>query len=244
MAKNTIYFLIGLLFIVGCHAGDGSKKVLFAPHSDTIPGILTPTERTEMIRMKGEYGRNSDLETQKELLEQLAEEYVNSPDSLVRQEVVMAAAKISSAAADKTGGFDMELSKGFDLVKYAAMHDEDPFVRREACRVITGLQRPETAIVLRHVARNDLDKDVQLQAIQGLKTFDDKDTIETLGQMLNHRQPALRYEAMQSLKVCTKQNFGDDVYRWKQYLAGETPDAQRSPSLAERLYLNQLPMFN
>ena len=233
--------MIFTVIINGCTA-NLPKGSLFPPRTDTIPGILTPAERIEMIRLKGEHGRNAHLETKKKLLEQLMEEYANSPDTLVRQEVVSAVSRFlaSSSAGESENNGDV-LSEAFDLIKYAAMRDEDPFVRREACRVIIKLNQSETAIVLRHVARNDPDKDVQLMAINGLRAFDDQDTIETLGQMLDHRQPALRYEAMQSLKVCTKKDFGNDVALWKQYVKGETPGPVKPPTLAERFPM--LPMI-
>ena len=229
----------------GCQSDKGhkNKRSLFAPKSDAIPGILKPSERVAMIRLKGENGRKSDdPDLKKELMEQLFEEYANSPDSMVRQEVVAASAKIF-VSSNEAGRSDVNMSKGFDLVKFAAMQDEDPFVRREACHVIASWKRPESAVVLRHVARNDDDKDVQLKAVQSLAVFDDKDTIETLGNLLDHRQPALRDQAMQSLKTCTKQDFGNDVHRWKQYLAGEIPDPVHTPSLAERFRIGQLPMI-
>lgn len=236
--SKTPQFLIGLLLAVllvsGCQANKSGKRTFFEPRTDNIPGILKPSERVAMIRMKGENGRKSDdRELKKELLEQLVEEYVNSPDSIVRQEVVTATSRMITASQD-AGSSDLAMSKGFDLVKYAAMQDEDPFVRREACRVIAGWQRPESAVVLRHIVRNDNDKDVQLQAAESLAAFDDRDTIETLGSLLDHRQPALRYQAMQSLKVCTKEDYGNDVHRWKQYLQGEIPDPVHVPTLAER----------
>ena len=249
--KSILFpILVGLLVLVvflttGCQSDKGqkNKKSFFAPKSDTIPGILKPSERVAMIRLKGENGRkNDDPELKKELMEQLLEEYVNSPDPIVRQEVITATAKIFTSSYD-AGRSDIHLSKGFDLVKCAAMRDEDPFVRREACRVIAGWERPESAVALRHVVRNDDDKDVQLQAAQSLAIFDDKETIETLGGLLDHRQPALRYQAMQSLKACTKQDYGNDVHRWKQYLAGEIPDPVHTPSLAERFRIGQLPMI-
>ena len=196
-----------------------------------------------MIRLKGENGQKSDYETKKEIMEQLLEEYANSPDAIVRQEVVTASAKIFTSSPGD-GRSDIHLSKGFDLVKHAAMRDEDPFVRREACRVIASWQKPESAIVLRYVVRNDNDKDVQLQAAQSLANFNDKETIETLGSLLDNRQPALRYQAMQSLKACTKQDYGNDVHRWKQYLAGDIPDPVHASSLAERLRIGQLPMIH
>jgi len=201
-----------------------------------------PSERIAMIRLKAKHGRNGDLELKKELLQQLLEEYANSPDPIVRQEVVTAASTIAASPQEGEPG-DMSLSNGFDLVKYASMRDEDPFVRREACRVIASWQKPESAVVLRHVVRNDNDKDVQLQATQSLAAFDDHDTRETLGSLLDHRQPALRFEAMQSLKVCTKQDFGNDVHRWKQYLGGEIPTPAHATTLAERFRIGQLPMF-
>ena len=243
-------FLIGVVglaisLLLGCQANKSrsGKWSFFEPRSDTIPGILKPSERVAMIRLKGENGqKSSDPALKKELLEQLLEEYVNSPDAIVRQEVVTASAKIS--ASSESSQSDLHLSKGFDLVKHAAMRDEDPFVRREACRVIASWEKPDSAVVLRHVARNDTDKDVQLQAAQSLAAFgDDRDNRETLGSLLDHRQPALRYQAMQSLKVCTKQDYGNDVHRWEQYLAGEIPDPVQVPSLADRFRVGQLPMI-
>jgi hypothetical protein len=241
--------LVGLMVLAGSltagcmsSSGEKEKKVWFQPRTDNIPGILKPSERVAMIRTKGINGQKSDPETQKELLEQLLEEYVNSPDPIIRQEVVTASAKIF-ASSSEPGRSDLGLSKGFDLVKAAAMRDEDPFVRREACRVIASWEKPESAVVLRHVVRNDADKDVQLQAAQSLSKFDDRETIETLGSLLDNRTPALRYQAMQSLKTCTKQDYGNDVHRWKQYLAGDIPDPAHGVSLAERLRLGQLPMI-
>jgi len=245
-SKITIQLLVGFalafFLIAGCQTSNSNKKSFFEPRSDSIPGILKPSERIKMIRLKAKHGSNSDPELKKELLEQLLEEYASSPDSIVRQEVVTAMSTIVAPSRENTAG-DMTLSQGFELVKYAAMRDEDPFVRREACRVIAGWRKPESAVALRHVVRNDRDKDVQLQATQSLATFDDRDTLETLGNLLDHRQPALRYEAMQSLKVCTKQDFGNDVLRWKQYLGGEIPDPVRATSLAERFRINQVPMI-
>jgi len=246
--KLLSFLYFGVMFfaaiISGCTA-NLPKGSLFPPRTDTIPGILTPSERIEMIRLKGEHGRNSHFDTKKKLLEQLVEEYANSPDTLVRQEVVSAVSRFlaSSPITDGNGADNKGdvLPEAFDLIKYAAMRDEDPFVRREACRVIIKINQTETAIVLRHVARNDPDKDVQLMAINGLSKFDDQDTIETLGQILDHRQPALRYEAMQSLKVCTKKDFGNDVALWKQYFDGETPGPVKPPTLAERFPM--LPMI-
>ena len=245
-SKITLQIFAGLvlaIFLVsGCQTNHTNRKSFFEPRSDNIPGILKPSERVKMIRLKAKNGRNSEPELKKELLEQLLDEYANSPDPIVRQEVVTATVTIV-ASSQENGTGDLSLSKGFDLVKYAAMRDDDPFVRREACRVIANWQKPESAVVLRHVVRNDKDKDVQLQATQSLAAFDDRDTRETLGSLLDHRQPALRYEAMQSLKVCTKQDFGNDVHRWKQYLGGEIPTPVRAPTLAERFRIGQLPMI-
>jgi predicted house-cleaning noncanonical NTP pyrophosphatase (MazG superfamily) len=245
-SKTTTQILVGIVLAVfmvsGCQTSGSGKRSFFPPKSDNIPGILQPSKRIKMIRLKAENGRKSDLETKKELLEQFLEEYAHSPDSIVRQEVVTAVATLVTSSQENVSS-DMTLNQGFDLIKYAAMRDEDPFVRREACRVIASWQRQDSAVVLRHVVRNDRDKDVQLQAAQSLAAFDDTDTRETLGSLLDHRQPALRYQAMQSLKVSTKQDFGNDVRRWKQYLNGEIPDPIHTPTLAERFRIGQLPMI-
>jgi len=225
------FFALGL-FLSGCQTD--SQLVAYIPfnhaRTDVIPGVLTPAERIEMVRLKGENGRLADSQTQKMLIEHLTKEYADSPDPVLRQEVVKAVER-------------MDAADGFNLLKYAAMKDENPFVRRAACRAIANIKTDESAAVLRHVIRRDTDKDVQLQAAKSIAAFQDKETIDTLGTLLDNRQPALRYQAMQSLKSCTHENYGDDVRRWKQYLAGQTPDPPEQLTIAERLGWGQISTF-
>ncbi|MDR1385480.1 MAG: HEAT repeat domain-containing protein [Planctomycetaceae bacterium] len=226
------FFVASVFFQAGCQTD--SQLAVYIPFNsarpDTIPGILTPAERIEMVRLKGENGRLADPQTQKMMVEHLTKEYADSPDPVLRQEVVKAMERLNN-------------SEGFALFKYAAMKDEDPFVRRAACRAVASLLTKESAAVLRHVIRQDNDKDVQLQAIKSLAAFDDQDTIVVLGELLESRYAALRYQAMQSLKSCTKQDYGDDVRRWKQYIAGQTPDPPEKLTFSQRLSWEKLPAF-
>ncbi|MDR1491646.1 MAG: HEAT repeat domain-containing protein [Planctomycetaceae bacterium] len=235
---NTNIYVIFLCFVAfiffqtGCQTD--SQLAVYVPfnsaRTDTIPGILTPSERIEMVRLKGENGRLADSQTQKMLIEHLTKEYVDSPDPVLRQEVVKAMERLNN-------------SDGFALFKYAAMKDENPFVRRAACRAVASIPQNESAAVLRHIIRHDADKDVQLQAIKSLAAFDDQDTITALGELLESRHAALRYQAIQSLKSCTRQNYGDDVRRWKQYLAGQTPNPPEKLTFSQRLGWEEISTF-
>jgi hypothetical protein len=227
-----LFFVAFIFFQTGCQT-DNQLAVSIPfnkAKTDTIPGILTPSERIEIVRLKGENGRLADTQTQKMLVEHLTKEYVDSPDPILRQEVVKAMERMNNP-------------DGFALLKYAAMKDENPFVRRAACRAVASFPTNESAAVLRHIIRQDSDKDVQLQAIKSLAVFDDQDTVAALGNLLESRHAALRYQAMQSLKSCTKQDYGDDVRRWKQYLAGQTPDPPENLTFSQRLGWREIPIL-
>jgi hypothetical protein len=67
-----------------------------------------------------------------------------------------------------------------------------------------------------------------------------------LGNLLNDRVPAVRYEAMRSLQKTSGKDYGIDINRWTQYVRyvkGEVPELPSNRSLAEKMPTIALPML-
>ena len=224
--------MIAVLF-TGCVTNNRllAKTPFFTAKSDYIPGVLVPKERIELIQEKGENGKDLPDDQKRVLLEQLSEEYLFSPNPNVREESIKSIKQLN-------------LPEGYSVIK-TATHDEIAFVRMAACDALSELKTDETAHSLRHVLLHDSDVDVRHRAAKNLAVYkNDQETIKALGMALDDKAPGVQFQAMQSLKKVTDQDFGNDIMRWKQFVNGESPDPARKRSMTERLYLNQLPMFN
>ena len=112
----------------------------------------------------------------------------------------------------------------------AAIKDSDPFVRVETCRAWSRRSSGEALDVLAGIAQADDNVDVRQAAIKGLRRFQSPEAVRVLGSLLNERDPALQYLAIQSLKGATGQDLGDDVRKWNAYIASNYGGT--SPSLA------------
>ncbi|MDR1959568.1 MAG: HEAT repeat domain-containing protein [Planctomycetaceae bacterium] len=208
-----------------------SKTPFFTAKSDYIPGVLVPRDRIQLIREKGEKGKSLPEDRKMVLLEQLADEYLHSPDPNVREESIRSIMQLN-------------LPEGFAVIK-ASTNDEAVFVRMAACDALAKLKTEETAHALRHVLLHDPDADVRHRAAKNLAVYpNDQDTIQALGKALDDKTPSVRFQAMQSLRQVSDQNFDNDILRWKQFVNGEAPSPARKRSFTEKLYINQLPMFN
>ena len=232
---QTIFPLILLISVVqltGCVTDNRllTKTPFFKARSDYIPGVLIPKDRVALIREKGEKGKNLPETEKREILGQLTEEYLHSPDPNVRYESVRSIALLN-------------MPEGFAVVK-TATHDGVPFVRMAACDALARLETPETAHTLRYLLAHDDDQDVRTRAAKNLAVYtNDQETVQALGRALDDKTLAVQFESMQSLKKVSGQDYGNDLLRWKQYVAGESPTPAAKRSLAERLMINQLPMF-
>jgi hypothetical protein len=115
-----------------------------------------------------------------------------------------------------------------------ATTDSDPFVRIAACRVWGKIGGAEALQSLADRVTKDEVLDVRIRAATELGNFQDPAAVEALGTALNDHDPALQYQAMQSLKSCTGRDYGNNVASWREFVAGRTPP-ESTPSLAERM---------
>ena len=144
-------------------------------------------------------------------------------DPLIRLEIIRALGNYPGPTAD--------------AVLKAALRDTDVQVRIASCES-WGRRRDDQAVkLLSEALHGDVDTDVRIAAVKALGETRNAKAVEPLGEALNDSDPAMQYRAVLSLQQATGKNLGDDVYRWQQYVKGET--SQPQPSMAD----HSRPMF-
>ncbi len=115
----------------------------------------------------------------------------------------------------------------------AAVQDTDPRVRMAACEGLGHRGEAEHVHLLSKTLGSDTDIDVRLAAARALGDCKDKSAVEALAAALDDSNPALQVRGIRSLEKVTRQDFGNDVAAWRQYVHGETP-TPRTQSVAAR----------
>jgi hypothetical protein len=116
-----------------------------------------------------------------------------------------------------------------------ALTDEEPSVRIAACRAWGKVGGAEGLQSLAERVSKDENIDVKICAAKELGQFKDQAAVVALGSALEENDPALQYQAMQSLKSCSGRDFGVSVASWREFVAGRNPPPPESPSMAQRL---------
>lgn len=116
-----------------------------------------------------------------------------------------------------------------------AMTDEEPSVRIAACRAWGKVGGSEGLQSLAERVSKDENLDVKICAAKELGQFQDQAAVVALGPALDESDPALQYQAMQSLKSCSGRDFGVNVASWREFVAGGNPPRPESPSIAQRV---------
>jgi len=258
-----VFGSVAVLLFSGCAVENQflAKLPLFEAKSDNIPGLDSPHKRKKAIREKGQKGATASKSEQEILVAQLVYEYQTCPDPNMRREAVDALAKIPHPDRD------LHLR---EIVK-----DDNPFVRLSALEALgktySGSKDDLVALLINRM-KADSDKDVRLRSVQILgdvcpkmnQNFRDplgivkignkpplrqeanESAVMELGNLLNDKVPAIRYEAMGALQKITGKDYGYDINRWSQYVRyqnGEVPDLPSERSLAEKMPSVALPMF-
>ncbi|MEE8451667.1 MAG: HEAT repeat domain-containing protein [Thermoguttaceae bacterium] len=187
----------------------------------SVPGIATPKQRIEQIREMGKEANGATAERKREIVTQLSTSIRSEEDSMIREECVRALGNCFDAGA-----------KG---VLHAALDDPDAGVRTAACEAWGNRTDAEAAAILSGALSGDIDLDVRLAAARALGKSKDPAAVTALGEALEDRDPAMQNRAMLSLAKVTGKDFGGDAKRWRQYVRGELPEAQRPVSVVERL---------
>jgi HEAT repeat protein len=201
------------MLLPGC--ANGSKK------KTGTPDVMSSADQIEGLQRIAKAAAQKTPAEQEQMARLLAASIQKENDSLVRAEIV------------RTLGYyntDTALA-----VARAALKDPVNDVRIEACAVLGKKKGPQAVSSLSESLGADVNFDVRLAAARALGETKDRAAQPALGIALEDPDPAMQYCAVESLKQVTGKDLGNDVARWRQYVKGEAPAPQETPSLAERL---------
>ncbi|NUQ66518.1 MAG: HEAT repeat domain-containing protein [Pirellulales bacterium] len=200
------------------------ERVLWPPRaqvSDHVPGITPPYERMKSLRGLAGEARSMPGERQQQVSAELAAQYQQEADPLIRLEMLRTLAQ-----------FPTEPASG---VLRTAMSDSDPDVRVVACELWGKRGGADATAVLVEALSRDSSADVRLAAARALGVTGDSAATTALGAALDDPDPAMQVRAVNSLRQVTGKDFGGDVDRWRQYVKGEPPAPAKPVSLADRV---------
>ncbi|MGI6415643.1 MAG: HEAT repeat domain-containing protein [Thermoguttaceae bacterium] len=206
----SLALLMGLLGGMGCSSAAWRKVIPHpAPKTDVVPGLVPPHEQISTLRRQRDAAWSLSSTDSSRLASELANRCAQEQDPLIRAEIV------------KTLGA-LGTSEGRAAIR-AAMQDSNSDVREAACDAWGGIADEEAVSELARVLSSDVDEQVRFAAAKALGRTRGPQAVAALGSVLEDRDPAMQYVAMESLRKSTGQNFGHDARLWRQYVRGETP---------------------
>jgi hypothetical protein len=215
----------GAAVFAGCNAPSRSGTLAFWPFnrgkSDAVPGIPSPAERVAKLRKMGEKAAWAKPEEQERISRELAAAFQDEPDPIIRLEIVRAIGEYRTDAATS--------------VLDTALKDSEPDVRMVACQAWGKHGGPRAAAKLSEVLRTDVDLDVRLTAARALGETGESGAVAALGESLEERDPAMQYQAVQSLRNVTGEDLSNDVNQWRRYVKGEPLGRSEPVSITERI---------
>lgn len=121
-----------------------------------------------------------------------------------------------------------------DGLRLATEHS-DPDVRVVACEGWRMKGGREGLEQLAKMLSSDTDVDVRIAAAREISAFKDPIAVQALGAALDDTNPALQHRAVQSLKLVTGRDMGDNVAAWREYVASGGAKPVESVSWTEQL---------
>ncbi len=106
------------------------------------------------------------------------------------------------------------------------LDDDSIKVRMEACRALGKRSGEEAIRMLASTAGTEADEDVRHAALTAIGNHQGQLALDALKIALNHRNPATRDLAVQSLKRVTGKNYGDRPEVWIAALQGKKVEEQ------------------
>lgn len=118
----------------------------------------------------------------------------------------------------------------------AAGNDPSSRVRAAVCDAWASIGDETASSELARILSSDMDQEVRFAAAKGLGKVGGPHAVPALGSVLEDRDPAMQYVAMESLKQTSGRDYGHDVRLWKQYVQGQAP-VREEKSIAQRFPL-------
>ncbi|MCE9545984.1 MAG: HEAT repeat domain-containing protein [Planctomycetia bacterium] len=194
---------------------------------DKLYGPL-PAQRIETIRHMADHMERRSPDEQQRIAVDLASQIRTEGDPLVRTAILETLVTCRVPLAGQ--------------VLEAGMHDQSSDVRIACCNAWKKRGGPEAVKSLGIALSKDKNIDVRLAAASALGELHEPGVPQALAVALEDRQdPALQYRAVASLRTVTKQDLGNDVVAWRQYVQNSatqpaTSPAAHGPTLAERVF--------
>jgi HEAT repeat protein len=207
---------------VGCASLDGlfDGSAWQKSAAADLPDVPSPAERIAALRQLAGEGPGRDPARRRELAQALAEAFHREQDPAIRVELVRALAAYPDEASDEA--------------LRSALGDTEVDVRVAACEAWGHRGNAEAVALLSGTLDGDLDTDVRLAAARALGRSKDPQAVAALGRALDDRDPAIQYRSVVSLQRVTGKDLGNEVGRWRQYVAAGLSDSPNAASLAER----------
>lgn len=194
-------------------AGDRTPKEL--------PGPNTLAGRVAAVELIGQRATEMESGEAKRVVEAWADQWA-SPDTMPVP-VKTAVLHVAPQLPNGQGAAILPL----------ALRDAEIEVRQHACRAAGMMPSRENMDLLIDLLTHESNTDVRLSATRALGQFKDPQVISTLGQLLDDRDPAIQYLAMQSLENATGEDGGLDVRQWKKML--EQPSSLTASEASDKL---------
>ena len=189
-------------------------------HTSSVPGITPPYE--EMTRLRQQRKRAEDMSpaAAEQLARELGPRCGEEDDPLIRSEIVLTLGALKTPAAEQA--------------LLAAGRDPNGRVRMAACRAWAQVGGETASSELARILQSDTDKEVRVAAAKGLGKARGPHAVAALGSVLEDRDPAMQYVAMESLQQVSGKDYGHDARLWQQYVQGQTP-VREEKSIAQKM---------
>jgi hypothetical protein len=193
---------------VGCQQLRETWSLPFVGEPPAYKQAYGPTPRQRIEALQQLAGRSANL-TPQELLTtgaELTETFKNERDPHIRRAIVQTLAALPGNFADEA------------LLE--ALQDPVASVRCAACEAwATRSDANQALAVLHERVTTDQDPDVRLTAVQAMSRLELPESVQYLASALDHRDPAMRITAIESLQKVSGENFGSDLNAWRQFAA-------------------------
>lgn len=218
---NLVLALL-VTMMAGCSSMSGVKDVfsnLDNPFSNEVPAYKsqygpTPAQKANRLRQLAQSASTLQAEEQTRISTELYDLYSKTSDPILRREAVRA-----------MGSFGVPIAAAG---LQAASEDAEAAVRIAACDAWTRRRGPEAVAALSSLLKSDADVDVRLAASAALATFPPDVATKHLGAVLEDRDPAVQFAAMDALRTSTGLDVGNDVNLWARQIQGMTTPAVNS----------------
>jgi HEAT repeat protein len=221
--RNTCAAMVLACATAGC-AGSNPWKTPRMPWDTSEAAAKTaekygPTadQRIETLSARAKEAKQTGGAAALAFTEEIANTMLAEHDPRVRADILTIAAEFDTPAA-------LAICRG-------AMEDPADRVRLLACDVWGRRGGGEAVKLLAHRYETDAEIDVRLRAVRRLGEVKDKTAIPVLAKALEDGDPAIQYRAVAALKQVTGRDLGDDVNKWRAWVAD--PESEPEWSIAE-----------